>query len=1416
MQNLALKNQMNPLQKNLLSAFFRSVSRFLWIIAFFFVAEKASATGVCHSHGVLNGSDTVIFGDRVSIGHSSIVQGKITAGKFIEIGYDGVVGDSVFSGKNVVVHDRAFVSGAIGYAGSINLGAATQIMGSYYKDPAMAICSSTQDSGVNPGTTGYEVPYDGALDLQPGNWGDVKVHSRSVLILHPGVYQFKSLVFEPDAFAQLQSGADHLMMRVANEFTWGDRVTWKLLNSQTDSSVAAMTSIFAATQGEIYIGYNSVFLGDFWAPHAKVTLNSRTKFVGSWSARYLIVGSDLTLYPQFDSTSGGNVGNTNPTTPTDSNGSSNSGPSNGQDSVWHSGGCLDSFSLYGHNGVLVGDRSIVNGVIGSGQNFTLGNDAKLLSNVVNIGDFTLGDRSGVVGKVRIDGRIIRGADISLNGGVILDTSLMPCVIPRLSVNPGFVGMYFQGIDSLLPGEWNDVVVQSGSTLRIKSGLYQIHNLTLQPDAVLEVQDSTGILDFRVDGSFNWGDRVRIRTKNSTPDTLLAARIFWYLNAESAITIGNDGALLGTVLAPNAYLDLGSRTNYVGRWFANKLHLEPDVVVQSISALSANSKSSVKIIQPKSGFWTNASGLTVVWSVKGAVQTSGTWEDLPLQDGLYFIKRCAGGLCDSVQIHVKRTPPDVQFISPANGSILSVTSVPLVWTVDGVSHLDTVRLAPGWNSFTRCAEDSAKNTACARIRILQGSGSLGSVRFNPAPDIYPGSVSVALSPISTGGVVYYTIDGSDPDSNSMRFNGNPIVFDTVGEYLIKAREYSKGVLGQISEGFYGVTPAGITADPTAPTLDTTVVPLPWEKWNFIWNSASRSQKDVKVVFDPNRIMHLSGQVLGPNTRPLPRVKVSVVGHPEYGSTRTRSNGEWDMVVNSGGNIDVLFSMEGLFPVRRIVSTFPHQSIRVEQVRLVSPSQLVTVLDVSGASKYGQIAMGDPQEDKDGFRQANLIIPPYVKASLVGPGVNDTTPVKSLGIRITEYTVGTKGQNSIPATLPQNVANAYTLEISADEARLKGAEVHFSGSVALYTNNFKGFPVGTKVPLGWYDRTRGMWVPEFSGKVVKIKRIVNGVAWLTDRLDGTESDSLNGSNTTEERTQLARLYGIEAMLWRVSFNHLTPWSMNWGFVLPTNATPWQGKLQKDQWDPQGCSAAGCEVDVQNQALSKSIDLAGSGEDLIYRSDRVSGRVSANQVVVPLTGSVVHPALNRIEVSFLVDGKEERHTYYPEPNLSASFLWNGTDRWGRTVEGNRPATMDIGFVYQANYRATSAFGGGVSGVDSFQLTGNGAEITRWSHQSFQLGMHHSKTTGLGGWELRHHHWFDPEAKVLYFGDGRRLQAADQGNILEPVHKIPGHPFWSSSMDQLPNGSLIVAGYGGSSLIKYNIGNSNYELWHSRIFCG
>ena len=142
--------------------------------------------------------------------------------------------------------------------------------------------------------------------------------------------------------------------------------------------------------------------------------------------------------------------------------------------------------------------------------------------------------------------------------------------------------------------------------------------------------------------------------------------------------------------------------------------------------------------------------------------------------------------------------------------------------------------------------------------------------------------------------------------------------------------------------------------------------------------------------------------------------------------------------------------------------------------------------------------------------------------------------------------------MPGELPASSGYTYAVELTVDEAMANGGgDVRFSPPPIHYVENFLGFPVGSIVPVGSYDRPkRRMGALLATVACIQILSISNGLAELDLNGSGVPADAsaLAELDVTEaERQQLADLYGPGQSLWRVPISHFSPWDCNlasWG--------------------------------------------------------------------------------------------------------------------------------------------------------------------------------------------------------------------------------------------------------------------------------
>jgi RHS repeat-associated protein len=579
--------------------------------------------------------------------------------------------------------------------------------------------------------------------------------------------------------------------------------------------------------------------------------------------------------------------------------------------------------------------------------------------------------------------------------------------------------------------------------------------------------------------------------------------------------------------------------------------------------------------------------------------------------------------------------------------------------------------------------------------------------------------------------------------------------------------------------------GLPPDPAtvAPELDRTIATDLFTAVRFLWTGRRPVQTGVAAgAIERERVAVVRGRVLTRDGAPLDGARISILRHPELGATLSRADGTFDLATQGGGGLTVQIEKEGFLPAQRQVEVQWQSWAVLEDVALVPFDAAVTVV-TSGASTL-QIARGSRIEDEDGARRSTLLIPAGTQARLVLPD-GTGQPLETLTLRATEYTVGPNGPRAMPASLPAASAYTYAVELSADEAVAAGAaEVVFDRPLAHYVENFLGFPVGGAVPAGYYDRTLAAWIPSGNGRVVQVLGSTAGLADLD--VDGTgapaEVSALVALGITDgERQALATLYAPGQSLWRVPVSHFTPWDFNWPFAPPDDAEPpsLQEEPETEEPEEEACEQPGSIIECQNQVLGEELPVAGTPFSLVYRSDRVPGHKTSRSLRIALSGDRVPASLKRIELKVSIAGRSLVLQFPPAPRQIYDFTWNGTDAYGRLLQGRQPVTIEIGWVYPGHYRDP------LLGARSFGQPGGGrfttdnaparSEVTYRRILESTLGQWSAQPAGFGGWTFSAQHAYDPHG-VLQRGDGGRILG------LGPLDQIL----------RTVAGSATVAGYG------------------------
>jgi len=635
------------------------------------------------------------------------------------------------------------------------------------------------------------------------------------------------------------------------------------------------------------------------------------------------------------------------------------------------------------------------------------------------------------------------------------------------------------------------------------------------------------------------------------------------------------------------------------------------------------------------------------------------------------------------------------------------------------------------------------------------------------EVTPASASVTVGNTASFTAKAFLSDGSNQDVTGSATwstsDSSVAVVETAGV----ARGVAAGS-ASVSASFGGFTAAGVLTvtqpqvgppDPaTVATAIEPVVPTDFaDSVRFLYEGATPVQFDtVPGSIDQERVTVVRGLVRARGGAALAGVRISVPRQPEIGWTLTREDGAFDLAVNGGGDVVVRMERDGFLPAERAAATRWSDYAWVPDVVLVQLDSDGTNVTMGAAA--GQIARGSAVTDSDGTRRATVFIPPGMTATMVLPD-GTSQSVSALTLRATEYTVGAEGRASMPAELPPTSGYTYCVELSADEAiAAKAGSVQFSVPLPFYLENFLDFPTGTSVPAGYYDLAQSTWVASDDGRVVRIVGVGSNIASLDIDGDDSADDASILGVTEEELRHLASLYTVGTSLWRVPVPHLTPWDYNFPPGPPLGATgPATPATTPAYWIPGSRKACGSIIDCENQTLGEDASVQGTPFALHYRSDRARGFKADKTVTVKLTGESLPDELLRIDLEITVQGVRTLRSFAPAPNLSYEFTWDGTDAYGRPVQGTRFANIRTGYVYRARYLEPA-----IDNPRSFALpSGSGTtlstdrerlESTLWRSEIVRMSGWRNDVQSLGGWSLSPHHVLDRAGGVLFLGNGSR----------------------------------------------------------------
>ena len=744
---------------------------------------------------------------------------------------------------------------------------------------------------------------------------------------------------------------------------------------------------------------------------------------------------------------------------------------------------------------------------------------------------------------------------------------------------------------------------------------------------------------------------------------------------------------------------------------------------------------------------------------GSVDPNGSYEVSPTETTTYTITAVGTGgtTTKSVTISVNIPLPTVSISADPEAILLGESST-LTWSS---THADTCVIEPGVGSFGASGSTQVSPTEATTYTIAAtGPGGTTTVSVTVAVTDPKAPPTVTMTPAST---VITQGESITLTWNSERAQ-SAFIDNGVGSIPVNGST----TVSPDHTTTYTITVTGPDGSNSAQAkIQVTGNPALLPEGSFGKQYEDLIPFDATVdEYDTKRFSLITGLVRSIDDSPIPDVSVTLHGHPEYGTVSTDTQGRFSLPIEGGTTLTVVYQKDGFITAHRKVYV-PWNDIAIaETIQMIVQDLLSTTVTFGGNPDTVMTHQSTQITDEFGRRSATMVFTGDNHAYLVDENGNDVHELTTITTRATEYTT----PESMPAILPPTSAYTYCVELSVDGSQ----RVRFEKPVTIWVDNFLGFDVGTVVPVGYYDRDRGVWVPSDNGVVVKLLDTDSDA--IVDALDADgddQPDDLNSNGSfSDEVTGLndAGTYQPDSTFWRVAVNHFTPWDCNWPYGPPADAIPPNPEtiptIDQQIEEQKDCQSHNNSfVEERSRIFHEDIPISGTDITLHYAGNRVEGYKTS--ISVPASGETIPASLKHIIVQVAVAGRTFEKILDPMPNQIAEFSWDGLDQVGRQVSSSITAHVKMGFVYDAAYynnssdftRSFGQVGSAITPVIARQ------EVIFWKHSKLVV---YSESKGEGtiakGWTISSHHRVSPmHFSALHKGDGTMIK--NNAHIIEHV---------------------------------------------------
>jgi RHS repeat-associated protein len=564
-------------------------------------------------------------------------------------------------------------------------------------------------------------------------------------------------------------------------------------------------------------------------------------------------------------------------------------------------------------------------------------------------------------------------------------------------------------------------------------------------------------------------------------------------------------------------------------------------------------------------------------------------------------------------------------------------------------------------------------------------------------------------------------------------------------------------------------------------------------------------------EPLRSGIVRGRVLVLNadgTRtPQRGVRVSILNHPQYGYTHTRVDGTFDLVVEGGSELVVSFGDSlvagSFYPVQRRSWIYWRDWTLLDDVvmlRRATASAPVNLVDTVPNLIRSNTAMADSD--------MMLFVPATSRLCISEECEEGAPQLSTAQFELREYTVNDAAQGAMPGDLPPGTAYTFAAEVHVKGVPFDQMVYVSNEPLALWVRDTIGFPLGDRIPLGTYNRQTGAWESELVSHSATVFGFcgvdAGGRARLT--VDGLIEMSAQAYDDVgiidAERVEIAtalsaELAGVAACteivaFYRAPLRRLSPKDINGsrGFeagARPVDARPHvEGRMMS-----RNTCMFGSVIECENQVVMEIEPIAGTPDQLVWRSDRVPGRSADRIVTLPLDEATMALPAEDLRLELHVAGQRVLGTIVPGENR-ARFVWDGLDAFGSATQGMTNGRVRIGRRWPIAIFTSvcpSAFGSWSVGCEGAIRLRPAGHDWLWTEADVNLARFDATPIGLGGWAPGSLHMLSTSGSAIVPPSGPPVSveavpdhAADAAPPYRPTTDV------LATLGSLPDGSLLV----------------------------